>query len=152
MKTYLKILATLTLVIFMTSCEEQDDNVNPFDDFSSLTWWSSGGTDHALTEKTIAINKFIAFKDLSRGVISHEWRISDGSSLLREGFSETDTIYSNFEIRGNTTGNTLAYVLFKEAGISEVRLINTFKDSVKESVREGSFWKVEKIFTITVTE
>ena len=150
----LSILLVLFIVIGITTGCSEDEHISPFGDYSSLTWWSYPNADYALTEKTITVNKQITFKDLSHGIISHEWQIQEGAKFLTSTFTESDTIYDDFinPKLGLTTSESLAYVLFTETGVSEVHLINTFKDSVAESVKEGDVWKVDKTFTITVID
>ncbi|WP_343330706.1 hypothetical protein [Polaribacter staleyi] len=162
MKNRYKLFALFFIVaMIFTGCEDENDYVPPFNDVSSLTWWTSPGlrTDitsdeplHSIAEKTIDLDKYIAFLDLSRGVVSHEWKIPVSAKLLEQNIPETDTIYAKYILpnAGLVTTEKQANVLFTEVGVHEVFLVNTFKDSVAESVNDNGLWKVNKKFTITV--
>lgn len=154
MKYIYKIFMVLLAVGMMASCESEDDYVPPYNDVSSLTFWSSPSFTALETEKEINVNDYIAFKDISRGVLSHEWRIQSNAKFLQKNIPETDTIYANYILpdAGQTSSDDLINVFFPEVGTSEVRLINTFKDSVTDAVFEDGVWKVDKLFTITVNE
>lgn len=154
MKYIYKISLLFLAMVITVGCENEDDYVPPFNDVSSLTFWTSPNGTSLETEKIIQVDRFIAFQDLSRGVVSHEWRIQEGAKFLTAQLYETDTIYANY-VRPNvglTTTDALANVLFTELGTTEVHLINTFRDSVRNSVKEGDIWKVDQIFTIEVVE
>ncbi|WP_282122119.1 hypothetical protein [Algibacter mikhailovii] len=143
-------------LISVCSCST-DEHVSPHGDVSSFTWWSSPNEVESFNNpiKTTRKDDFLAFQDLSRGLISHKWEISEGAAFLEPGFSENDTLDYYKYIRpnaGKSITDALAFVLFTEVGEQEVRLINTFKDSVAESFQEDGVWKVEKIISVTVTE
>ena len=155
MKNIYKLFVLLFVVTFaFTACEDENDYVPPFNDVSTLTWWVSPADSYGDTEKEINISNYIAFKDLSRGVISHEWKIPATADFISKNIPETDTIYTKYIIpnAGLSTTDTHANVLFKQTGVHEVFLVNTFKDSVAESVNENGVWKVNKKFTITVID
>ncbi|MCL7754612.1 hypothetical protein [Polaribacter sp. Z022] len=162
MKNIYKLFALfLVVTMVFNACEEENDYVPPFNEVSSLTWWSTPGinTDttsnepiYSSTEKTIGVDKFIAFYDLSRGVVSHEWKIPATTKLLSKTISETDSVYTKYIIpnAGSSTTDKHANVLFTEKGVYEILLVNTFNEEVSESVNENGVWKVNKKFTITV--
>jgi hypothetical protein len=153
MKNIIKTFALLFVVTFaFMACE--DTYESPFNDVSSLTWWVSPSITFNETEKEHSIKDIMIFKDLSRGVISHEWKIPASAKFLSNNIQETDSIYTKFIIpnAGETTTDDIAYVLFTEAGVHEVFLINEFENEVDESVNENGVWKVNKKFTITVSE
>ncbi|TYA71732.1 hypothetical protein [Seonamhaeicola marinus] len=155
MKFVVKLFALVVCVGLFNSCENEDDYVPPYNEVSSLVYWSSPASTSQETEKTIGVGNYIAFKDLSRGVVTHEWKIQEGSHFMNGGFTEADSLrYTNFikPNAGLSTSERLAYVLFTEAGVKEVTLSNTFKDSVTDAFKEGSLWKVNKVFTITVAD
>ncbi len=154
MKNIFKISLLFLVVGFTISCDSEDDYVPPYNDISSLTFWTSPNGTAFDTEKIIQIDKFIAFQDLSRGVVSHEWKIKEGARFLVDKLIETDTIYTNYlsSNSGFSSSNNLVNVLFTQLGTTEVHLINTFNDSVTDAVKEGDLWKVDKIFTIEVIE
>ena len=149
-------LLFVVFVISVCSCST-DEHVSPYGNVSSFTWWSSPNELESFNNpvKTAKKDKFLAFKDLSRGVISHRWEISEGAAFLEPGFTEDDTLNYYQYIKpnaGTSITDDLAFVLFTEVGEQEVRLINTFKDSVAESFQEDGVWKVDKIISVTVTE
>lgn len=155
MKKIYKSFFLLSLaVVAITSCEDENDYIPPFNDVSTLTWWVSPADTFNETTKDLRISDYIAFKDLSRGVISHEWRIPASARFLSKNIPETDTIYSKYILpnAGQVTTDDLALVLFTETGSQEVYLVNSFKDSVAESIKEDGVWKVNKKFTINVAE
>ncbi|MGJ8762315.1 MAG: hypothetical protein ACSHXA_17390 [Polaribacter sp.] len=155
MKNISKILVLFLVVVSLfTACEDENNYTPPFNEVSSLTWWVSPSTSYDEVEKELSIKKYISFKDLSRGVVSHEWKIPATAKFLSNNITETDSIFSNFILpdAGLSTTDNLANVLFTETGVHEVFLVNTFTDSVAESVNENGVWKVNKKFTITVVE
>ena len=153
MKYIINLSICLLTMVFLTSCEEEDYTA-PYGDFSSFTWWVSPKDTYNEIEKTVSVNKYLAFKDLSRGAISHEWRIPKGSRFLNSNFKETDTIYTPFIIPngGVVTSESIAYVLFTEVGVHEVQLVNTFEESVTGATNVEGTWKAEQTFTITVID
>lgn len=155
MKNIFKIVILFISIVLYSSCENEDDYVPPYNEVSSLAFWSSPASSSQETEKNVTVGNYIAFKDLSRGVISHEWRIQEGSHFMSGNFTEADSLrYANFikPSAGMSTSESLAYVLFTEAGVKEVTLANTFKDSVTDAVNNNGVWTVNKVFTITVTD
>ncbi|MDO6854116.1 hypothetical protein Q4599_11045 [Cellulophaga lytica] len=138
------------------SCSEEDDYEPPYGDFSSLTIWTSFDYDENEEEKRIvALNKYVAFNDLSRGIVSHQWEIENGMHFMNSNFTAADTLNYDRFIKANagqTSTDNLVYVLFTELGEKNIRLVNTYKDSVAESVKSGDVWKVDKTITVTVLE
>ena len=145
-----KILIPFILMLaFLVSCEN-DEYETPFGDFSSFQWFTSTDTQNA--NYVIALDKYIAFRDVSQNALSHTWSIPIGTSLLNSKFTVSDSIYTSF-ISANGALNTeekLINVLFREPGIKEIKLQNVFKDSVTNAVIEDGNWKVDQIFTIEV--
>ena len=137
------------MLAFLVSCENNEYET-PFGDFSSFKWYTSTDTQDA--NYVIALEKFIAFRDVSQNTVSHTWSIPTGTSLLNSKFTDKDSIYTSF-ISENGALNTeekLINVLFREPGIKEIKLQNVFKDSVTNAVLVGGKWKVDQIFTIEV--
>ena len=152
----IKFSIAIVALCFAFSCSEEDDYEPPYGDFSSLTVWTSFDFDEDEEEKRIiGLNKYVAFNDLSRGVLSHQWQIESGMQYMNGNFTAADTLnYARFvkTNAGLMSEDNLVYVLFNELGEKKIRLINTFKDSVAESVKSGDVWKVDKTITITVLE
>ena len=153
MKDIFKIILLLLAFNLVSGCsEDEEDYIPPFNDVVSFVFWSSPSSTSLETEKEVTIDTYIAFQDLSRGVITHEWRIPSGTSFLNSGFDETTTDYSSFVKSGSSTSADLAYVLFTELGEKEIQLINTFDIEVEGAVEENGVWTARQTFTITVTE
>ena len=143
------IIPFILMLAFLVSCENNEYET-PFGDFSSFKWYTSTDTQDA--NYVIALEKFIAFRDVSQNTVSHTWSIPTGTSLLNSKFTDKDSIYTSF-ISENGALNTeekLINVLFREPGIKEIKLQNVFKDSVTNAVLVGGKWKVDQIFTIEV--
>lgn len=152
----IKCAVALAVLCFTVSCSEEDDYEPPYGDFSSITIWTSFDLDQDEKEvQEIVVNKYVAFNDLSRGLISHQWQIEDGMRYMNGNFTAADTLnYARFVKSGvgKNSSDELIYVLFDELGEKSVRLINTYKDSVAESVKVDDVWKVDKTITVTVLE
>lgn len=159
MKNIQKIVKITLLLMFFClafSCSEEDDYEPPYGDFSSLTVWTSFDLDEDEQEKrVIGLNNYVAFNDLSRGLVSHQWEIEDGMHFISGNFTAADTLnYARFikPNAGKISTDNLVYVLFTELGEKDIKLVNIFKDSVAESVKSGDVWKVDKTITVTVLE
>ena len=160
MKTKIKILTMLLLCsfVFTIGCTEDDvalseDYIGVNDNFSSFKWYTSGSrTTYNVSEKYINLNSYVAFYDISQNAIAHEWTIPASGKFLSKEFTESDSIYTDFILPTESliSNDNLINVLFTEAGIKEVKLVDTFKDSVTDAVRVQDYWQVEKIFTIDV--
>ncbi|QHI39270.1 hypothetical protein IMCC3317_46750 [Kordia antarctica] len=145
------IISALMLLAFMVGCEKEDDYVAPFGDFSSLSWVTTQGFEES--DYVSALNNYIGFRDISKNALTHSWHIPSGTNLLQSDFNaEQDTIYTDFIGAAGPRGSDqkLINVIFRQPGVKEVELRNTFKDSVAESVFSDGVWKVNKIFTVTV--
>jgi hypothetical protein len=150
-KIFLKSILLLTL-IFAVSCTD-NDNENPLEGLTSFTWWVSPPIiDFNIPDKTIKQNKYLAFKDLSQGYVSHEWRITEGTKFITTNFSETDTIYSNNIIpnAGLISDKSLIGVYFPEIGTFKITLKNVYKESVIGATKVSNQWVAEQVFNITV--
>lgn len=142
----------LLTVLFAVSCTENETE-NPLEGLTSFTWWVSPPlTEFNNPIKTIKQNKYLAFKDLSQGYVSHEWKITEGINFIDTNFSETDTIYSDNIIpnAGLTSDKSLVGVYFPTVGTFEVTLKNVYKDSVIGSNKINNQWVAEQVFNITV--
>ena len=138
------------MLAFIVSCEK-DDYVAPYGDFSSLSWTTTQGFEES--DYVSALNNYIGFRDVSKNALTHSWSIPSGTNLLNGEFNaEQDTIYTNFIASAGPldSSDKLINVIFREPGVKEIELKNTFKDSVAESILTNGVWVVNKVFTVTV--
>ena len=138
------------MLAFLVGCEK-DDYEAPFGGFSSLSWVTTEGFEDS--DYVSALNNYIGFRDVSQNTLSHSWYIPSGTNLLNADFNaEQDTIYTNFIASAGPLDSSekLINVIFREPGVKEIELRNTFKDSVAESVLTNGVWVVNKVFTVTV--
>lgn len=145
------LLLTLTLIV---SCNDNEDS-DLFEGLTNFTWWVSPPViDFNIPDKTINLNKYLVFKDLSKGFTSHKWEIKSGGKFISTNFVESDTIYTDNLLpnAGTISEESLVAVVFPEVGIHEILLRNTYKDSVIGSVKIEDQWVAEQVFTITVEE
>lgn len=151
MKKFIIIGALMLTTLFAGSCT--NDYELPYNDYDSFTWWSSPKTEYNQTAKTTTVGKYLAFQDLSKGDLTHEWSITSGNSFLVTTFSETET--ANFERfinpnLGLVTTDKLVYVLFQTAGVHQVKIKNTYSRKVIGAVEVNGVWTAEQTITVTV--
>ncbi len=126
----------------------------PYNDYSSfwLTTTEDAG-DQTEFDKIVNQKEFIAFFDLSRNAVSHKWITPTSTKFLSKDFTEGDSIYTDYIIgnRGEST-DKLVNVYFPEGGQYEVKLENTFRDSVNTGVYsvEKDLWVVHQTFSVDV--
>ncbi|WP_298488103.1 hypothetical protein [uncultured Maribacter sp.] len=138
----------LLAFVIAVSCEEEDYEA-PYNDYSSFSWYSSNEFDEA--DKVLNINDYISYVDLSRNAVSHKWTIPASAKFLNKEFTPNDSIYEPFILNNaNTSEEYGINVLFQQSGLQEVKLYNTYKDSVAESVKSGDVWVVDKTFVVDV--
>ncbi|WP_158293175.1 carbohydrate binding domain-containing protein [Tamlana fucoidanivorans] len=140
----------------------QDDDYEPPTDLTDVGFYLSTGQ---AKELNIALNNFISFSDLSYGTTSHEWQLkSTGLTFLKGPIKRQDSILENFiiEPREQVSNAKTVHVYFQEAGMKEVRLYNTFKDSVTfrgnngvedyfvGSERINGQWVIDTTFSVKV--
>ena len=123
MKNYIVILFLLGTLF--SSCEKDETYDEP-NSFSDVGWYFSD-TEGKLA---ISIDDYITFSDLSQGVLSHEWTIEEGNYYLKHPIQRTDSVFDDKIIGSGTTTDKTVSVLFKKSGLQNVRLNNSFKDSV----------------------
>lgn len=137
---------------FVQSCSNNDYEL-PYNDYASFNWWSSPKITYNTIIKTSKLNKYIAFQDVSKGDITHEWSISQGAKFMKAGFTEKDSLnyaqYINPDA-GLITNDKLVYVLFQEAGDKLVTIKNTYKDSIRGTKKVNGVWTAEQTITVTV--
>ena len=138
------------ILAFIVSCEK-DDYEAPYGDFSSLSWTTTEGFEDS--DYVSTINSYIGFRDVSKNALTHSWHIPSETNLLNGNFdAEQDTIYTDFISSAGPRASSQDHinVIFRQPGVKEVELRNTFKDSVAESVLTNGVWAVNKVFTVTV--
>lgn len=123
MKKYIIIILLLSVVY--VGCEK-DDSFDAPNSFSDVGWYFSD-TEGNLA---VSIDNYITFSDLSQGVLSHEWTIDEGSYYLKHPIQRKDSVFDDKIIGTGTTTDKTVSVLFKKSGLQNVRLNNSFKDSV----------------------
>lgn len=158
MKKYFIISAMFVLALFAGSCT--NDYVPTYNDYASFTWWSSPKIAYnSLTRPDangnggVTVGKYVAFQDLSKGALTHEWKISSGCKFITPGFPETVT--SNYEQfinpnLGLTTTDKIVDVLFQQSGTFTVTITNTYKDQVVGSVNVNGVWTAVATIVFTV--
>ncbi|WP_139956997.1 SwmB domain-containing protein [Flavicella sediminum] len=154
MKNKIVIAALLLLnFAFITSCTEgpeaySTDGNNDFSSFKSYVTLDNT----SIGTKQINVDSYIGFYDLSFNAIGHEWRIPESAKFLNNNFTEDDSIYTKFILPTNAkvSNEELINVLFTESGIKEVKLVNSFQDSVPQSVKVDDEWVVDRTFTVDV--
>ena len=143
-------IISVLILTFITSCDDSEYQA-PYGDFSSLSWTTTEGFEDA--DYVSALNNYIGFRDVSKNALTHSWSIPTDTNLLNGNFNaEQDTIYTNFVGAAGPLDSSekLINVIFRNPGIKEIALRNTFKDSVTESVLTNGVWVVNKIFTVNV--
>jgi len=143
-------IISVLILTFITSCDDSEYQA-PYGDFSSLSWTTTEGFEDS--NYVSALNNYIGFRDVSKNALTHSWSIPTDTNLLNGNFNaEQDTIYTNFVGAAGPLDSSekLINVIFRNPGIKEIALRNTFKDSVTESVLTNGVWVVNKIFTVNV--
>ena len=153
------IICALLLTIFITgSCT--NEYVPTYNDYASFTWWSSPkAAFNSLTRPdasgngAVTVGKYVAFQDLSKGALTHEWSISTGCVFITPGFPETET--TNYERfinpnLGLTTTDKIVNVLFQQSGTFQVKIKNTYKEQVIGAVNINGVWTAEATIVFTV--
>ncbi|WP_298536351.1 hypothetical protein [uncultured Algibacter sp.] len=140
----------------------QDDDYEPPTDLTDIGFYLSTGQSRDLN---VALQNYISFSDLSFGTVEHTWTLeSTGLSFLKGPISRHDSILDDFiiEPRATISSEKTVHVYFQEAGMKEVRLYNTFNDSVTfrgnngvedyflGSERVGDKWVIDTTFTVKV--
>lgn len=151
MKKYIVLGVLLFTAMIIQSCSNNEYDL-PYNDYASFTWWSSPRSTYNGTTKSIKANTVLAFQDVSKNALTHEWEIAEGTKFLSP-FTEADTLdYSRF-IKpdvGLVTNDALIYVLFQELGKKEIKIKNTFKDSIRGTIKINGVWTAQQIITVTV--
>ena len=152
MKNKILAIALIVSAIFI-SCNNDYDAPNSNSD---LGWYTSALRE---TEWKVGINKYMSFSDLSQGTIDHKWTISEGNYFLKGPIERLDSVFDQFIVNRGATETTdkTIHVLFKKSGQQDIRLYNTFKDSVAfrgndtiPAVKMGDKWVMDTTFVVDV--
>ncbi|WP_162555799.1 SwmB domain-containing protein [Reichenbachiella versicolor] len=142
--------------IVMSGCQE--DEYTPPNEVTDVSWYMS----EELVEDTlrVSLNDFMSFMDLSQGEESHEWIIDKGNQYLSGNFFGSDSLHLFVNEKLDTLSNEQTiHVLFNNAGLNNVRLHNTYKDSVSyngatpfpsESSQGSDLWTIDTTFLVKV--
>lgn len=142
----------LAFSFFVGAC---DNEYEPAGFVSDVSWYTSqrNGTDYQLNE-----DEYMAFMDLSQGLLSHEWIIEEGAYFLKDGFSKNDSLPLFIdETKGLSSDDAAVSILFTKPGERKVRLYNTFSEKVSykgavefEAIQEGDIWVIDTTFIVDV--
>ena len=153
MKNKILAIALIVSAIF-TSCNNNDYDAPNSN--SDLGWYTSALRE---TEWKVGIDKYMSFSDLSQGTIDHKWTISEGNYFLKGPIQRLDSVFDQFIVNRGATETTdkTIHVLFKKSGLQDIRLYNTFKDSVAfrgndtiPAVKMGDKWVMDTTFVVDV--
>ncbi|OHX64677.1 hypothetical protein [Flammeovirga pacifica] len=164
----LKYIIGILLLINLIGCS-QKEYIAPTE-FSDVKWYTSKSNNNFTFSDTmfIGVNNFIAFTDLSRGTIEHNWYVPESAKFLEGPISNKVVDYTPYIINdaGLVSSKPTVNVLFtsaspkKENGedsIFTVKLYNSFRDSVSftgfdtlEADYINGLWVIENDFKVKV--
>ncbi|WP_243739314.1 hypothetical protein [Flavicella sediminum] len=153
-----KIIIALSFVFAGLFVACQDEDYDEPNSFSDVGWYTS---QLRQAEYNVGVGKYISFTDLSMGEIEHTWTIGEGNFFLKGPIQRLDSVFDKFIINAGDTVSTdpTIHVLFQKGGMQNVRLFNTFEDSVAfrgpagliiPSVKVGDRWVMDQTFTVDV--
>ncbi len=152
----LKALTALAVVPFMGSCEKEYVPVDTISDVAYFTSLSSSMKD----EIKVNVGDFLSVMDASQGLLSHKWIIKEGSQFMIDDFDcESDEPFVNQVDPGKTleSDNLVESIYFGEAGLTSVRLYDTFAEKVQthdahavEAVERDGAWLLDKTLSVDV--
>jgi hypothetical protein len=155
MKQLLNMAIPAILMFGIISCQDEYNQPDVLVDYNIYTSLYRS----ALNKQNAGINTFICFSDLSQGYLSHKWTISDGCTFLSRNVTKNDSIFTNFFLPGKESTDKSIIVLFTKGGLQEVRLYNTFPDSVNfrgdvtiPAKKVGDVWVMDTTLVIHVYE
>ncbi|GIZ08882.1 hypothetical protein [Flavobacterium sp. UMI-01] len=154
------IVIILFLGLFFTSCEKE--TLTPDPNFSDVTWYASTPLNVS-APIMLPAGRALSIYDLSQGLLTHEWKIVQGSHFLKPGFTNVlaapypDLTPFIDTSKGLSTTDATVFIYFPTAGNYTVTLKNTYKDKVTykgttpvEAVLVDGVWVFEQVFQITV--
>ena len=145
------IVLGLLFGLLFSSCTKEP--ITPDPTFSDISWYSSEAEFNKFGTLTFTAGRALAIFDLSQGTVSHEWKIEEGTTFLKEGFKNVRTApfpdltpFIDAD-KGLVTSNKTVFIFFPKAGVYKVTLKNTFKDKVTykgatpiDPVKVGVVW------------
>ena len=158
MKNTYKIISFLCIVTVFLGCKKDKIDLT---DFSAATWSTTEGQGQGAAtgiDYYKNVGDYVSFDDLSQNAVSHTWKISGGDKFLKPSFKDVPdlSVYINSSLDSITT-DANAHVLFLKAGISDVVLTNTFKDSVNfygevliPSIKKGDVYEITRTWKVDV--
>ena len=120
----------LSLISVLTSCK--DDEFEPLNNVAECTWHVSTDQEN-VSPIQLNLNNYISIMDLSQGMLSHQWVVSDdGTKFLNGKMEWGQTDYTNLidESIPHTNDLKTIHVYFTKPGDHTVRLCNTFRRQV----------------------
>ena len=117
----------LSLISVLTSCK--DDEFEPLNNVAECTWHVSTDQEN-VSPIQLNLNNYISIMDLSQGMLSHQWVVSDdGTKFLNGKMEWGQTDYTNLidESIPHTNDLKTIHVYFTKPGDHTVRLCNTFR-------------------------
>lgn len=152
------IMMSMLATSFFIGCS--DNTYEAPNSFSEVGWYTSALRAPAST-LNVGINNYMSFVDLSQGTKTHSWTIDEGNLFLQGPIPTKQKIFDKYikEPVALTSTDKTIHVLFKKSGIQNVKLFNTFKDSVAfrgadgliiSSVKVGDEWVIDKTFAVDV--
>ena len=127
-KTFIITFSLLT-VAALWSCKKEYQVPGAFSD-------ANVRTSFARDPMNTAIGSVQTFADLSQGVLTRNWYVSAGNEI-------TGTVDS-------TSSAKTIYIRFNKAGLQNVRLVNTFADSVTVYRKDGTNYRSKTMDTTMV--
>ncbi|GAB1855496.1 hypothetical protein MHTCC0001_03300 [Flavobacteriaceae bacterium MHTCC 0001] len=154
------LLFILVIAAIFTACTNNNDEYEAPNSFSDVGWYVA--YPEANLPETLLTNKddYITFSDLSQNATAHNWIIEQGNFYLETPIQRNDSISSDKVIgSGTSTAKTVA-VWFRNSGLNEVTLRNTFSEKVTLRGPDGlrveadsigpDEWLYEKTFVVDV--
>ncbi|MEM6841318.1 MAG: hypothetical protein AAF632_03770 [Bacteroidota bacterium] len=153
MKNSIILLVLVTTVLF-SACQEEYIEPN---EFSDVGWYTSQFRETELFK--IGVNDYISFANLSQNEVEHFWAIDRSSFFLEGPIGRTDSVFSKYIVNPGDTMSVekTVHVLFTQGGLQQVRLYNTFRDSVAfrgqdtlSAQKVGDLWVIDTTFVVDV--
>ncbi len=136
----------------LSSCVN-DEYVEP-NSFSDVSWHMNEDSGN-VNPICLAKGKYLSLMDLSQGLISHEWIVSENGTYFLTGdmgYGITDYTPYIDESIPHTNGEDNLNIYFTEPGDHTVRLRNVFDHAVSYSYRPDSYLRPNYVETYYSTE